>query len=97
MQKTDMPHDHSQSPKAERLHKVSRLVFFCFLAIAAFFLITEHRAHLYGWWPLLLLAACPLLHRFHHGGHGRSEEGPVPGSTPRSGPPSTAGGQGHPH
>lgn len=40
-----------------------------FLAIAGFFLFTEHRAHLLGFLPFLLLAACPLLHLFH-GGHG---------------------------
>jgi len=49
-----------------------RWVFWAFLAIAGFFLITEHRAHLFQYWPFLLLAACPLLHVFHgHGGHGR--------------------------
>lgn len=44
-----------------------------FLVIAAFFLLTEHRAHLSGWlsfWPYLLLLACPLMHLFMHGGHG---------------------------
>ena len=41
-----------------------------FLAIAAFFLWTEHRAHLLGVLPWLLLAACPLMHLFMHGGHG---------------------------
>jgi len=41
-----------------------------FLAIIGFFLITEHWAHLYGYWPYLLLLACPLLHIFGHGGHG---------------------------
>ena len=41
-----------------------------FLAIAGFFLITEHRAHLLGALPFLLLLACPLLHVFMHGGHG---------------------------
>ena len=41
-----------------------------FLAIAGFFLITEHRAHLFGVLPFLLLLACPLLHMFGHGGHG---------------------------
>jgi hypothetical protein len=41
------------------------------LAIAGFFLFTEHRAHLLGYWPFLLLLLCPLLHMFHggHGGH----------------------------
>lgn len=41
-----------------------------FAAIAAFFLLSEHRAHLFGLLPFLLLALCPLLHRFGHGGHG---------------------------
>ena len=40
-----------------------------FLAIAAFFLLAEHRAHLLGWWPFLLLPACLLLHAFGHRGH----------------------------
>ena len=41
-----------------------------FIAIAGFFLFTEHRAHLFGILPLLLFLACPLLHMFGHGGHG---------------------------
>ena len=41
-----------------------------FLLIAAFFLLTEHRAHLFGVLPYLFLLACPLLHVFGHGGHG---------------------------
>ena len=41
-----------------------------FLAIAAFFLLTEHRAHLFGILPFLFLLACPFLHLFGHGGHG---------------------------
>ena len=44
-----------------------------FLAIAAFFLITEHTAHVLGVLPWLLLAACPLMHLFMHHGHGTSE------------------------
>jgi Protein of unknown function (DUF2933) len=45
-----------------------------FLAVAAFFLVAEHQAHLSGlliYLPYLLLLACPLMHLFHHGGHGR--------------------------
>lgn len=42
-----------------------------FVAIAGFFLISEHRAHLFGALPFLFLLACPLLHMFGHGGHGR--------------------------
>ena len=46
-------------------------VFLAFLAIAGFFFFTEHRAHLMGALPFLLLALCPLMHVFHHrhGGH----------------------------
>lgn len=46
------------------------LALLVFGAIAAFFLITEHRAHLWGWLPYLLLLACPLMHVLMHGGHG---------------------------
>ena len=49
------------------------LAFLGFMAIAAFFLVTEHRAHLalaVPYLPWLLLAACPLMHLFMHGGHG---------------------------
>ena len=41
-----------------------------FLAIVAFFLWTEHRAHLLGALPYLLLLACPIMHLFMHRGHG---------------------------
>ena len=58
-----------------------------FLAIAGFFLVTEHRAHLIpyaGYLPWLLLLACPLMHFFHgHGGHG--DGGHDHGDQPRKG------------
>lgn len=41
-----------------------------FLGIGAFFLITEHTAHLFGVLPFALLLLCPLMHLFMHGGHG---------------------------
>lgn len=44
-----------------------------FLAVAGFFLWTEHRAHLLGMLPYLLILACPLMHLFHHGGHGHGQ------------------------
>ena len=40
-----------------------------FLIVAAFFLWTEHRAHLLGVLPYLLLVACPAMHLFMHRGH----------------------------
>jgi hypothetical protein len=46
-----------------------------FLAVAAFFLLTEHTAHVFGALPWLLLLACPLMHLFMHGGHGHGGHG----------------------
>ena len=47
------------------------LVLIGFLAIAGFFLLTEHTAHVFGALPWLLLLACPLMHLFMHHGHGQ--------------------------
>jgi hypothetical protein len=41
-----------------------------FLAVAGFFLFTEHQAHVLGVLPYLLLLACPLMHLFMHHGQG---------------------------
>jgi hypothetical protein len=46
------------------------LVLLAFLAIAAFFLVTEHTAHVFGILPYALLLLCPVLHLFMHRGHG---------------------------
>jgi hypothetical protein len=62
--------DRSQTPLWRTR---SGLVFCGFLVIAAFFLITEHRAHLalaVPYLPWLMVLACPLMHLFMHGGHG---------------------------
>lgn len=40
-----------------------------FIGIAGFFLWTEHRAHLMGALPYVLLLLCPILHLFAHRGH----------------------------
>lgn len=48
----------------------SSIALFVFLGIAAFFLITEHIAHLIPVLPWLFLLACPLIHVFMHGSHG---------------------------
>jgi len=47
----------------------ARIAFAVFLAVAGFFLWTEHRAHLYSALPYVLLLACPLMHLFHHRHH----------------------------
>jgi Protein of unknown function (DUF2933) len=47
--------------------------------IGAFFLLREHWGHLSGYWPYLLLLACPVMHLFHghgsHGGHSHHDAG----------------------
>jgi hypothetical protein len=88
-----MSHDHRHEPDSgDKSKSRTKWVFVGFVAIAAYFLIAEHKAHLYGWLSAygiwLLLLACPLLHMFHghggHGGHGggdkrdKSDEGPKP-------------------
>ena len=55
--------DEHRSPR-------TRWAFLGFVAIAAFFLFTEHRAHVYQFLPFVLLLACPLMHLFMHHGHG---------------------------
>lgn len=50
--------------------------------IAGFYLLREHWGHARGYWPYLLLLACPLMHLMHghgHGGHGRHSQ--MPGRT----------------
>lgn len=54
----------------EFLRSRTGLALLVFLGIAAFFLIAEHTAHLYGVLPFALLLLCPLMHLFMHGGHG---------------------------
>jgi hypothetical protein len=56
-----------------------------FGAVAAYFLLTEHRAHFFGALPFLLLLACPLMHVFMHRGHGRhgGEHGANASAEPR--------------
>jgi hypothetical protein len=39
------------------------------LAVGGFYLVTEHKAHLFGALPYLFLLACPLMHVFMHRGH----------------------------
>ena len=64
-----------------------------FLIVAGFFLATEHRAHLFGILPWLLLLACPLMHLFMHHGHGGHHG---PGGSPDGAPPGRDGAGGAP-
>jgi hypothetical protein len=59
----------------------SGLALLTFVAVAGFFLLREHTAHVFGVLPYLLLLACPLMHFVHRGhrGHGPHGAGPSPG------------------
>ncbi len=70
---TTHEHDHKQHQEESGVPK-QKLALIGFLIVAGFFLFTEHRAHLFGFLPFLLLLACPLLHLFH-GGHGNHDSG----------------------
>ena len=54
-----------------------------FLAIGAYLLMTEHRAHIIGFLPWLLLLACPLMHAFGHGRGHRHRPSASDGKEPR--------------
>ena len=54
----------------EWLRSRTGLTLLGFLAVAGFFLVTEHRAHLSNALPFLLIFAFLLMHVFMHGGHG---------------------------
>jgi hypothetical protein len=61
----------------------SGLVLLTFLAIAAFFLLTEHWAHVRGALPYILVLLCPVLHLLLHSWH-RHDHTDHPAHQPRS-------------
>lgn len=63
--------NHDGPEDAKRTVSRSKLVMIGFLLVIGYFLWTEHRAHVIQFLPLLLLAACPLMHIFMHHGHGQ--------------------------
>lgn len=67
-----MNHDHSRHDSEPTGFWRSRYAIGLLVlgAIAAYFLLNEHRAHFFGALPFLLLLACPLMHVFMHRGHG---------------------------
>ncbi len=67
-----MNHDHSQHDAETKGFWSSRYSIGLIVmgAIAAYFLLSEHRAHLFDALPLLLILACVGMHVFMHRGHG---------------------------
>ncbi len=73
-----MKEENQQLPERHGWFRGSaNLALWGFLLIAGFFLFSEHRAHVFGLLPYLLLLACLLLHLFMHRGHGKEGHHPV--------------------
>lgn len=65
-------HTKEHSADTNRARPPARLAVIVFIVAAGVVLILEHRAHVLGYWPLLLLlAACIGSHLFMHRGHGK--------------------------
>jgi hypothetical protein len=62
-------HDSSNQHQANRFSLPIRLVLYVSIGIIAYFLITEHLAHLAGFLPFSLLFLCIFMHLFMHGAH----------------------------
>lgn len=69
-----MQEDYPEEKSEKRSRTISRYAFIGFVAVGAYFLIAEHRAHVIPYLPFVLLAACPLMHFFHHRGRYRLTE-----------------------
>ena len=81
-----MDHRHDPIPESKppaRLGLRGRVALAGFAAVAAYFLWTEHRAHVILLLPWAFLALCPLMHLFMHGGH---DHGGHPSDRPADGP-----------
>lgn len=73
-----MDNDHDDAPNFWK--SPSGLTLLVAIAVGGFYLLAEHRAHLFGLLPYLLVLACPLMHLFmhrghHHGGHQHHQSG----------------------
>jgi len=82
-----MDHDHHDEGPPSFWRSRFGIGWLVLAAVAGWFLWTEHRAHLLGFLPYVVLLACPLMHVFMHHGHGHGSHhrhggadasGPVP-------------------
>ena len=62
----------STDKHASQFSRRYRTALLLFLAAAGFYAWTEHRAHLFGVLPYLILLLCPFIHLFMHRGHNHS-------------------------
>lgn len=62
-------HHHEMNQNRDSWLNRHRWISYGALIVIAYYLLTEHRAHVFAYLPFLFLAACPLMHLFMHGGH----------------------------
>jgi hypothetical protein len=67
--------NHEEHPAPSFWRSPAGLALLVAVAVGAFYLVTEHTAHLFGVVPYLILLACPLMHMFMHRGHGHGGHG----------------------
>jgi len=65
-----LPMSATQGAHDRQPRRIPPWVWLVLAVVLGFFLLTEHRAHLFGALPYLLILLCPLMHLFMHGGHG---------------------------
>lgn len=68
-------HNHSKNNNTSWLFSRTGVATIVAVSVLGFLIYTGHGAHLLGWLPFLLIAACPLMHIFMHGGHGGHQHG----------------------
>lgn len=69
-------HPMQETPKGKKIRQIlSKIIVITLFVIVGYYLLTEHRAHVFSflgaYWWLLIVLLCPLMHLLHgHGGHG---------------------------
>jgi hypothetical protein len=82
----DHPHDHHQDGGPPSFWRTRYGIGLLVLGtVAAYFLLTEHLAHVAGFLPFAFILACPLMHLFMHHGHGHDHH--AHGTEGESAPP----------
>jgi hypothetical protein len=79
---------HPEDNANHRRRSITTYVLVGFIAIAAYLLVLEHRAHLSGilsYVPYLFLLACPIMHLFMHRGHHHRAPDSAQKNTPSDG------------
>ena len=72
----NQPDSHSPAPSL--WHRPAGMALAMAALVAGFYLMREHWGHVLGYWPYLLLLACPLMHLMHGHGHGHGRHGTHP-------------------